>query len=230
MKQSRRDLVAELVNELQPVKRPGRIAHMVLLWLVLSWTYTVLVVSATGAWRPGAAAQLAASPQFLAESLLGLAAGISLVVAGLRLGIPDPAHALERSALPLFLAAAWACCYLLGLISPALDPSMLGKRQHCWLETLIYAMPPLLAGLLLLRHLLPLHPATSGALMGLAAGALPALAMQFACMYDPAHALSYHLAPTLAVAGVGAAIAPWLLARHSRSRPPTSSVAKPGEG
>ena len=129
MKQSRLDLIAELVDELQPVKRPGRIAHVVLLWLALSWTYTLLMVSATGPWRPGAAAQLAASPQFLAESLLGLAAGISLVVAGLRLGIPDPAHALKRSALPLCLAAAWAFCYLLGLIYPALEPSMLGERR-----------------------------------------------------------------------------------------------------
>ena len=37
-----------------------------------------------------------------------------------------------------------------------------------------------------------------------AAGALPALMMNFACMYAPAHTLFLHLGPVLLVMGAGA--------------------------
>ncbi len=217
MKRSRGELIGALAADLQPVSRPGRIAHRVALWLAVSWTYTVLIVSVTGPWRAGFTQQLVASPQFLAESLLGLATGAALIVAALRLGIPDSTHPLRRSVVPLVLAACWAGSYVLGLWHPALDPSMLGKREHCSWEAMVYSLPPLLAGLVLLRGLLPLHPRISGALLGLAAGALPALAMQFACMYTPGHSLSFHLAPALAIAVLGALIAPVLLTERSRA-------------
>ena len=42
--------------------------------------------------------------------------------------------------------------------------------------------------------------------MGAAAGAVPALAMQLGCMYEPWHGLSLHLAPALVTAALGALV------------------------
>jgi len=53
---------------------------------------------------------------------------------------------------------------------------------------------------------------STGALLGAAAGAIPGLVMQFACMYEPTHILAYHLAPVGLLTLLGAAIAPRLLA------------------
>ena len=98
----------------------------------------------------------------------------------------------------------WIAAYGVGLFSPAVDSSMLGKRPGCWREVLFYGTPPLLLGLVLLRALAPLRRAWTGALVGAAAGALPGLLMQLACMYAPAHILSAHIAPIALLAAAGA--------------------------
>jgi hypothetical protein len=48
--------------------------------------------------------------------------------------------------------------------------------------------------------------ALAGALMGGASACLTGLAMQLACMYDPAHALRYHLPPILPATALGAGL------------------------
>ena len=49
-----------------------------------------------------------------------------------------------------------------------------------------------------------MRPGASLLGVGLVAGLLPALYMQFACMYAPAHILMFHIGPGLAVAGLAA--------------------------
>jgi hypothetical protein len=108
--------------------------------------------------------------------------------------------------MPLLLLVAWIGMYVFGVFDPALEPSMAGKREHCWIEAFIYGAPGLALGCYALRRLWPLHGAWSGALLGLAAGAIPALIMQFACMYAPLHIIVFHLLPGLALGAVGAAV------------------------
>jgi hypothetical protein len=64
------------------------------------------------------------------------------------------------------------------------------------------------------RRAAPLEPGWTGLVAGIAAGVLPALAMQLACVDAPLHALRLHLAPVLAVAAAGA-----LLGRLTLRRP-----------
>jgi hypothetical protein len=222
MKPAREQLIAQLASELEPVRRPGRVAGLVLLWLGLGWASTLLSMHLSGDWRPGAVTQLHGSPRFAVETLIGLACGVALVLAGLRLGIPAPAAPLRR-ALPALLAVlAWVALYLAALWSEAVPPSMLGKRDLCELETLLHSLPPMLLGLLLLRRLAPLAPRSAGAVLGLAAGSLPALAMQFGCMYEPGHALTHHLAPALLTAALAALLAPWFT-----HHPPRNDLLRP---
>ena len=91
---------------------------------------------------------------------------------------------------------------------------MLGKREHCVWETFIYALPPMLLAFVLTRRLYPLQPVQTAMYFSLAAGMMPALYMQIACMYAPDHILKFHILPGLIVVFVGATIA-WA----SRPRP-----------
>ena len=83
---------------------------------------------------------------------------------------------------------------------------MLGKRAHCLFEIFVLGALCWAVGCYGLRRLWPLQPAWTGALLGLAAGTIPALTMQFMCMYAPLHTLLFHILPALALGVVGAVV------------------------
>lgn len=200
------ELIASLSRNLKPVPPAPNVNALSLVWLSLSAGFVVGVTHLVGPIRPGAYAQLIAEPRFLLESLLGLAAIIWISLAAFRAAIPA---ALTRTfaAAGVTLLALWLAQYVLGLIDPALEASPLGKRAHCYLETMVYSLPPMLVALVLIRRLYPLHFVRTSMQLSLAAGMLPALYMQLACMYEPLHILSLHVLPGLAVVLVGAVAA-----------------------
>ena len=211
MNAARQRLITELSADLRPVATPAGSATVVALWLLGAGAFSVVALLLVGPFRSASLQQLIASPRFLLENLLGVVTIVSLGVAGLRLAIPAITPLRARVAWPLVLLAAWLALYVYGFHSPSLPPSMDGKRAHCVLEAAVVGLPALLWGLWLARRWWPLHGAWSGCLLGLAAGAMPALLMQLACMYTPSHIFLYHLLPGLALGGVGALAGSWVL-------------------
>ena len=199
-------LIDELVAQATPVAHPGRTDRDAFLWVGVTAALAIIALVYSAPWRAGALAQLLETPRVLAESLLGVAAIVSLARAAFRSGIPSATPIAQQIRWPLALLALWVGMYAYGLIDPALPVSMNGKRAHCALEALVLGAPGLALGCYALRQMWPLHGVWSGALLGLAAGAMPALAMQFACMYAPLHILLFHLLPGLALGGVGALV------------------------
>ena len=204
MNSTREQLISTLSADLRPTLRPAGRAATVALWLFGSALFSAGMLLLDGPFRPGFAQQLASSPRFLLESLLGMVTIVSLGVAGLRLAIPDIRPLRERIGWPLVLLAAWLALYAYGFHTPSLPPSMDGKRAQCLLESALVGVPALIWGLGLARRWWPLHGAWTGLLLGCASGAMPALLMQWACMYSPAHIFLYHLGPGLALGAVGA--------------------------
>jgi hypothetical protein len=208
----RADLIRQLADGLRPAPRLRAPRHLALLWGAGAWLFVVAATLAVQPLRPGFLDQLLASPRFAGETLFGLLAGALAVWVAFAVGTPGRS---QRRWIVLALGglALWACAYVYGLMSPALQPSMLGKRQVCFLEVLLYGVPTLVVGLLLLRRLAPLERWSAGLLMGTAAGAMPGLLMQLACMYVPSHILSHHLGPVLGLALLGALAGPLVLRR-----------------
>jgi hypothetical protein len=207
-----RQLIDSLVADLAPRRRAPRPGLIALAWLTAAALHVVAVTALFGPLRPDAFHQLANEPRFLLESLLGIAAIASVGVVAFYSAVPA---ALNRrwQQVALGLMGAWILNYVVGLQYPALEPSMLGKRDLCFLETLVYAIPPLAVALLLLRRLYPLQPLRSAMLAGLVAGMLPALYMQIACMYAPAHILQFHILPGMVVVPIATV---WMLALGRR--------------
>jgi hypothetical protein len=209
----RSELIRELSEGLGPAPRLRRPHQLALLWWIGAWIFVVAATLAVQPMRPGFAGQLLASPRFAGETLLGILAATFAIAVAFAVGIPGWGSSRRRIALALGLLALWASTYLYGLLDPALEPSMQGKRALCFAEVLIYGLPILLAGLLLLRRLAPLDRWGAGLVTGAAAGAIPGLLMQLACMYIPAHILMFHIAPALALALVGSLAGRLLLRR-----------------
>lgn len=199
-------LIANLSRNLAPVEPPPNINRLAMAWFLLSAVYVVAVTQLFGPIRPGAISQLGTEPRFLLESLLGVAAILWTSLLAFRSAVPA-ALSKPFAAAGMVLMALWLGQYVFGLISPALEPSKLGMRHYCYFETLVYALPVILAGMFLLRRLYPLRPLRTAMSIGLAAGMLPALYMQLACMYEPSHILAYHILPGLLMVGVSAGIA-----------------------
>ena len=205
------DLIQALSRNLQPVAPPMRVDHIWLGWLVLSAAFVVGLIHLMGPVRAGSLDQFLSGGRFAFETSLGLAAVITGSLAAFRSAVPGGlSRWLARISVGMLLA--WIGFYLIGLYSPALEPSMAGKRDHCVWETFVYAAPPMLVAILLLRRYYPLQPLRTAMAAGVVAGMLPALYMQLACMYVPAHILSFHILPGLLVGPVALGIT-WLWRR-----------------
>jgi len=201
-------LISSLSSKLEPVSPPPNINRLAMAWFALSAIYVVAVTQLFGPIRLNAIAQLGTEPRFALETMLGVAAILWFSLLAFRSAIPA-ALSRQFAAAGLILMALWLAQYVIGLVSPALEPSRLGNRQHCYIETMVYSLPVILAGLFFVRRLYPLRPVRTAMSISLVAGMLPALYMQLACMYEPTHILAFHILPGLLMVGVGAGLAAW---------------------
>jgi len=207
-------LISTLSTGLAPVSPARNINRMAISWFLLSAIYVVAVTHLFGPVRPGAFSQLATEPRFLVETMLGVVAILWVSLLAFRSAVPARLSK-QFAAAGMVLMALWLAQYVIGFVSPALEPSRLGKRSYCYVETLVYALPVILAGLYFIRRLYPLRPVRTAMSVGLVAGMLPALYMQLACMYEPSHILAFHILPGLLMVGVGAAFAARWQARQN---------------
>lgn len=205
--------IENLVDDLTPTGRPSRPGRSALAWWLMATLGTAAVMALMQPFRPGFVGQLIATPRFALETLLGVMACFGMAWAAFALGVPDVRSPWRRARVPLVLVTIWFALFGIALLAPVLPPSMAGKREHCMLEVLIYAAPLTIVGLVVIRRMLPLNAASTGAWMGFAAGLIPAFLMQLACMHEPLHIIKLHLAPTVGAAAVGAVLGWWLLRR-----------------
>jgi hypothetical protein len=211
-------LIHELVHDLAPVRRPGRIGRATALWLLAATAYGLVIVFATGPLRPGALAELATHVTYMGETALAALAIAALAVAALRTAIPArlPAQRWLAWVLPL---AAWVAVYAIELKYPPEYYSSLGGRYECMWQVVLFSLPALGLMLWAARRQFPLRPRITGFLAGAAAAAIPGELMQFGCMYVPEHILTHHLFPIALTAALGALIGPWALRRGDDVRP-----------
>jgi len=209
----REELIEMLSSDLEPTRR-FRPPHVIALgWLAGSWLFVVSATLLVAPMRPGAFSQLLGSPHFAAETLIGLCSGVATISAAVFLAFPSRTPWWRWVAWGGGVATLWFAAHVFALWFPALEPSILGERPYCVFEVFAYATPPLVAGLLLLRRRAAFRRAWAGAMVGAAGGALPALLMQLACMYEPQHILVFHLGPVVVLALIGAALGPIFLRR-----------------
>lgn len=211
MRPSRQDFINDLVGDLRPVRRPGRVGYALAAWLAIAIVYSVGIVVATGPLRPGALHDLVAYPAFAVETLLAVAAIFALPLAALLSSIPAahrPVRLVFATLIPLGL---WVGVYVVGLRFPAHPVSELGNRSYCIWQAVLFSLPSFALILWIARRQFPLWPRTTAFLAGTAAAAIPAELMQFACMYVPGHILTHHLTPMLITAALGALVGPFVL-------------------
>ena len=191
------------------------VGAVTLVWLVVSAAYVAAVLLALGPVRDGAAEQMIDHPRFGLEMLAGCAALVLFAFSAIGQSVPGvPTRRLLQ--IGWVLAALWLLNFLLGMAVPTLEPSMHGKREFCSWESYLYSGPPALFAIILQQRRYPMQPVAAGIYAGLAAGMLPAVAMQIACMYEPVHILKHHAAPVLGIAAAAGLVTAAVTAVRAR--------------
>jgi hypothetical protein len=204
VRRPREQWIRELAGDLAPPPRLAPARRVAFAWLGAGAAFVAAATLAAGPLRPGALRQIVSEPGFGLALLLGAGASAAAIRGLLRLRIPGLATGGRGAAPALALLFTWLGLNLLAWLAGPPPASTLGARPACWLQVVLFALPPLAGALFVARRAAPLERAWTGLLAGLAAGALSALAMELACMRDPLHALAAHLSPSLFVALAGA--------------------------
>lgn len=198
-------LISELGSQLTPSPSRRPIWQITLLWLTLSAAYVATTMLVLGPFRPGSLLQLADHPRFALENAFGAAAIVFWALSAFFGSVPGMATRWYKI-LGLTFLGLWVANFVFGYVSPALEPSMFGKRGHCALEAYLYSVPPTLAAIWIQARRYALEPVRSAVHAALAAGMIPAVLMQLACMYAPTHILQHHALPVAVVAVATGAI------------------------
>ena len=123
-------LISNLSSDLAPVSPPGNINMLAISWFLLSAVYVVGVIHLFGPVRSGAFSQLATEPRFLLETMLGTMAILWVSLLAFRSAVPARLSK-QFAAAGMVLMALWLAQYVIGYVSPALEPSQQGKRTYC---------------------------------------------------------------------------------------------------
>lgn len=207
MSKETRLLIEELSRDFSPKSArllpPNR---LVLLWFSFFISITLLLMTWRAPFRSNVLEQLSTSPHFVFELLTGIVACICLTVGTIQGSVPGSSRIVGR--IGILVAVLWVASIAIQLIFPAVSPSMLGKREHCYWEAFYYSVPAGLAMAWLVGRRYPLAPIANAIFAGFSVSIVPAVLMQYACMYDARHALTHHLLPAL-IGGVLIAIIVW---------------------
>ena len=207
-----KDLIDELVDSLEP--KPARpTGALATGWWLLAMAVTITGMAITDPFRHGFEDQLLSAPRFALETIIALVVSAVLMRAAFELAVPDARRQRLHVCVAASVGVLWLGLFAITFVAPVLEPSMLGKRETCYLEVMYYGIPLTLICIALQRRLYVLSPLRSGFLAGIASGAIPGLLMQLACMHEPWHIATHHLAPIAVTAGVGAGLG-WLLLRN----------------
>ena len=204
MTDNTQELIGKLVSDLRPARRLWPPAVITGIWCAATAAYVVAVSWWLAPFRPGFVTQALHTPLFALEMLAGAAAFVGLAWLAVLASIPG--RRLRPSAwLACGAGMLWLVIISSGFWSAVLEPSMAGKRPHCVWEAYVYSVPPAFAMLLVQGRRFALRATLGHGIAALGAGVAPAVIMQIACMYDPQHALLFHLGPALLLFAVVAA-------------------------
>ncbi len=214
--QSRTDrLVDELSEELRPVTPLHHPARRMLYWLMLCGAYIIGMTLWLFGLRDDLAT-VAGQPFWWLEIIFSLATAILAAIAGCYLAEPDSHQHPHISRWPVAT---------FGILSMIIVARVLMAPYHnlwrtlgmeaspvCGVEMTLYAIPPGLILILMLRRAAPTRPMLAGTLTALAVGSFAYAFLRLTePVDDPAHQLVWHYAPMLAFCLFGALSGRWIL-------------------
>ncbi len=198
------DLIRQLAEDMEPVKRLPPPGQRFALWLAVSVTYALLCLLWIG-WRADLS-QVVATPGFIWQTALLIGLAIASGRLAFMLSVPGREGSPWRKRSVALIALAWlASLVALVAATPGHSP---GEGLACSLQITLVGVIPAILLVLMIRRAAPLQWVWSGILVGLVMIGLGATALQFACCSGaPMHLLVWHLLPGVFFVLIAAAFA-----------------------
>ena len=197
------ELIKKLTEENKGWRSPLSVSVLTALSLISFATIFTIYIANSGGLRPNLIAQIESSLPFLLE-IIGIAL-LLVLSASIAFGITIPDHPIERISKKAIYTFSALAIILLGflfysLISPALAPSMAGKREFCSEEVIIGGFLIQLALITtVFRKRVHFNLLPAAMISGIFAALVPIFFMQLSCMHAPMHNLKEHFLPGVAV-------------------------------
>lgn len=208
--------LSELVSRLRPRKGLASVRVRTSIWIFCATAIILALMLSIAPFRPGFSHQLLVSPRFFVEVVVSAALVCFAAYCALALSIPGT-PIIRVVILTSVLLVTWVGLNFYGTYFPSLPPNMLGKREFCFYETLVFSVPIALVLLYMLRRGYVAESFWAGTLTGIAAASTPAALMQLACMYEPHHNLSHHIFPIVVISLIFAVLGDINLSQVSSS-------------
>ncbi len=187
-------LIQELTSDIdnhQP--RILSIPSLMAIWFIVCFLLTAIIMYWIEPFRENFIQQIFESPLFMSETIFGFIAIILLACCAFYSSIPGLSYNFRWVAITSFFV--WIGIIVSGLSEPVLPGSMVGKRDLCFLEIMLYGIP--LAGFMtfFVYRRYTTKPIISAVFIAVSSMFIPAFIMQYACMYEAHHNLLFHLLP-----------------------------------
>lgn len=198
------DIVAGLVDDLRPVRRPWHPMSWLLAWL--GGAALVVAVGVTAHGRPDLGGRLHDVP-FLIELAVCFGLALRLGRAALDAATPDRRNERVERLGPVLALAILTALALLHPSDRGAFAAVGMERWRCAALTMLFGALPGLTMLAALRRGAPLAPRAAALLAGAAAAAVTYGAMRAACAADEGlHLMVWHALPCAVVVGLTASI------------------------
>lgn len=223
------ELIQQLANDAQPVRRLRPLPYRVAGWAVLAAVSLGVVLILRGTRRD--LGNAVGQADFALEASLLILTAISAAIGALILSVPGAERSARVRWLPLIAASAsvlWAVGELIVAAATGAPTGRLTFAWDCVYKTSSIAAVPSVALFFMVRRAAPLQAGWAGLLAILATASVGVLGANVICPNDrPLHMLLWHVAPLMVFAGVGAALGSWLLRwPHIRSRDGRASLER----
>lgn len=213
MTRSREELIRELSAQAAVPSGMRSVEARALRWMLAAAAVALLGTVAGGPLHTGPFGRVIAMPTDAAALLLGVLVAVAAAMSAFRSAVPSDTPVIRHVSWPLLWLTGWLALLAVAAQDAAPAATSHAKRAQCWLEVLAISVPCLVLGLVTLRRLWPLHGAWTGAMIGLASGAIVAITMDLACDPAASHSLFFHAAPGIGVSVLGAVVGARFLRR-----------------
>lgn len=210
----------QLINGLTEDMEKKPQNYLSLTSFMLAWFICCLGLSATlmylfQPFREDFISQIFQYSLFTLETLSGFIAIMLLATSVYFSSIPGVKNYFRWFA--FVLTIAWIGIIFSGLFEPVLPASMVGKRELCFIEVVLYGLPITAFMTFLVYRRYSLTPLTSAILISFSSMLVPAYLMQYACMYEAQHNLLLHILPAIIASLILTPLVTMILHRRLKS-------------